>query len=125
MIPVGTRVRSKTSGLGTVVEAPANPGWDPTGKEVWAIYDDHGPKPLWAREYEIEILTPEDEAKTLLEAAGYTVTPPPEPQKGQIVVQEFRNGHIIYTDEPISGYRVIALVDWVEGQGINNIKTEN
>lgn len=72
-----------------------------------------------------------ENAKHILEEAGYIVTPPPEPMKGKAYV--FRNkapvpkggnNDIFIRPVDVGSYSathdVIAIVDWEEGQGLED-----
>lgn len=63
------------------------------------------------------------EAKELLEKEGYTITPPKPKEKGKVYVLKGRDGGIVYVMNPCSwgdGWKIIAIVDWEEGMGMND-----
>lgn len=80
---------------------------------------------VWYRNYDL-VLSVEDEAKQLLEAAGYTITPPKPKLAGQVVIYKF-NGHLgLSSKESYDNFynsqkdarKPLAIVDWTEGQGL-------
>lgn len=69
----------------------------------------------------------EEAAVKLLEERGYTITPPPEPLKGKMVIYLSKDKTIWGVPEhrynewsPTvkEGHVIVAIVDWVEGEGL-------
>lgn len=67
--------------------------------------------------------TTEQEAMAFLEKRGYTVVPPLKPRHGTNYVYETRGGSVFARTDPIRDvealrFKVLAVVDWTEGQGL-------
>lgn len=74
----------------------------------------------------VELVDPKDEAIELLKAAGYTITPPPEPLKGKVYIYKNAQGDVHAMSRnngqmyrSVAGEcNLIAIVDWTEGDGL-------
>lgn len=63
-----------------------------------------------------------EQAVKWLEKEGFTVTPPPEPLKGKVYINQFQDGNRVVwvsLEEPkLTGSKVIATINWTEGDGL-------
>lgn len=62
----------------------------------------------------------EEQAVSFLKEKGYSVTPPPEPLKGQIRIMKSKDGTVFYaqSQQRFDTCKLIAIVDWTEGDGV-------
>lgn len=104
----------------------------------WRLVESAVHMPLYSTEEAVKWLEKEgffvapdaSKAAELLNLEGYTVTPPPEPLKGKVVLYYINSGKkkCIYSkakdawDSTSTGYKnsrtIIAIVDWTEGDGL-------
>lgn len=127
--PVGAKVRRIASSRSLVRD------------EVYTINQWVGDNAFYVEGYEnfysslyFELaISAEDEAKKVLEALGYTVTPPKPKETGEVIVYRYLpNGkYYSYDTETWEKYKnntnrvVIARVKWTEGDGLTSTEGTN
>lgn len=96
---------------------------------IW-FFNSYGYK-VWDVPSKFSFIPDVDAAKRTLEEAGYTITPPPETLRGKAYILRDKNhpnpkdgdGIFIRPTESLAKYghcEVIAIVDWEEGQGLED-----